>query len=135
MPRRKLRTAPTAKSAGMSSSGSGVRRHRRNGMSSRQADRRSLELDGWRTTLDYRENHRRGRDGRLLAVSALWCAEAERVPAPLRARDGTARGGIDVIWATADTADGAWAQLRLEAELADVRFAGDRADDWVGGVP
>jgi len=127
MPRRTLRTAPTGKSA--------VRSHRRHGTSPRQVDRRMLELDGWRTTLEYRENHRRGRDGRLLAVSALWCAEAERTQAPRPTRDGTARRGIDVISATADTADGAWSRLRLEAELADVRLAQDRADGRVGGAP
>jgi hypothetical protein len=87
----------------------------------RQPDRRSLELDGWRTTLDYRENHRRGRDGRLLGVSSLWYAEAERVPAPRRARDEGFRRGTEVISATADTADGAWWRLRLEADSADAR--------------
>lgn len=92
-----------------------VRRDRQHG-AVRQPDRRDLERNGWRTTLEYRENHRRGRDGRLLAVTAVWCAEAERDP--VARRDGR---GVDVISASAGSVEGVWARLRLEAELADVR--------------
>ena len=53
-----------------------TRRPRRHGMLLEPADRRALERDGWRTTLDYRENHVRGRDGRLLEVVPTWTAEA-----------------------------------------------------------
>ena len=97
-----------------------VRRHRRHGAPLREPDRRALELDGWRTTLEYRENHRRGSDGRLLGVRALWFAEAERAPSASRVGGEVGRG-VDVIWATADGAEAAWSRLRLEAELADVR--------------
>lgn len=127
MARRPSRTRPVA------------RKHRRHGAPLRQPDRRALELDGWRTTLDYRENHRRGPDARLLGVSSVWHAEAERTP--VRRRGGTGAGdnaggrGIDVIWATADTAEGAWSRLRLEAELADVRVDVGVVGDRVAGSP
>ncbi|HEY4333425.1 MAG TPA: hypothetical protein VGM78_12670, partial [Ilumatobacteraceae bacterium] len=45
----------------------------------RQPDRHALECAGWRTTLEYRENHVRSEDGRLLTVEPQWTAEAERI--------------------------------------------------------
>jgi hypothetical protein len=101
-----------------------IRRHRRHGAVLRHVDRRDLELDGWRTTLEYRENHRRGRDGRLLEVREMWHAEAERwAGSDRRLVDpvGGDRRRVEVIAATADSVEAAWARLRLEAELADVR--------------
>jgi len=70
------------------------------------ADRCELEHDGWRTTLEYRENHVRGRDGRLRQLHVQWHAVAERVD------DG---GSLSVISAEGSTVD------KLQAELADVR--------------
>lgn len=69
------------------------------------ADRRDLERAGWRTTLDYRENHVRGLDGRLLRVDATWVAEAERYD-----------GELVVASATGPTPDDAWATLRAEID-------------------
>ncbi len=66
-----------------------------------QPDRRALERAGWRTMLEYRENHVRRDDGTLLEVRASWKAEAERV-----------RRRLVVASATADTVDEAWALLR-----------------------
>jgi hypothetical protein len=82
-----------------------TRRPRRHGVSIEPADRRALERSGWRTTLDYRENHVRGRDGRLLEVVPTWTAEAERF-------DG------ELVYASAcgATADEAWARLRDDVE-------------------
>ena len=40
-------------------------------------ERRDLSVD-WRTTLDYRENHVRSVDGRLLRIEPVWIAVAER---------------------------------------------------------
>ena len=71
------------------------------------ADRRALERDGWRTTLDYRENHVRGRDGRLLEAVPTWTAEAERYD-----------GELVFVSAAGATVEEAWAQL-----LADVAEA------------
>ena len=68
-------------------------------------DRRALERAGWRTTLDYRENHIRGRDGRLLEVVPSWTAEAERFD-----------GDLAVASANGTTADEAWAHLRDDVE-------------------
>ena len=51
-----------------------IRRHR---SPLRQIDRRWLERGGWRTTLEFRENHSRSVDGRLLATESMWVAEAE----------------------------------------------------------
>lgn len=64
------------------------------------ADRRSLERAGWRTTLDYRENHVRGLDGRLLRVEPVWTAEAERFD-----------GEVTVAVGVGATQDEAWAAL------------------------
>ena len=75
-------------------------------------DRRELENSGWRTTLEYRENHGRGRDGRLECLEVVWHAEAERV-----SRNGTVR----VVSAVANTQARAWSRLRAAADLADVK--------------
>ena len=64
-----------------------------------------LERTGWRTTLDYRENHVRGHDGRLLEVMPTWTAEAERFD-----------GELVVASATATTVEDAWALLRMDIE-------------------
>ena len=94
-------------------------RQRQHGAILQQADRRELERAGWRTTLEFRENNLRGRDGRLLQVEEIWHAEAER--------DIVARTGRDVdgvaafVHATAESVDEVWAKLRRQAELADVR--------------
>lgn len=81
-------------------------RPRRHGRLLEPADRRTLERAGWRTTLDYRENHVRGLDGRLLRVEPVWTAEAERFD-----------GQVSVAVATAPTAEEAWAALA--AQIAD----------------
>ena len=75
-----------------------ARQYRRHGVTLEPADRRSLERAGWRTTLEYRENHVRGRDGRLLEVVESWTAEAERFD-----------GAFQVVAAEGATADEAWA--------------------------
>ena len=86
-------------------------RQRQHGAVLQQADRRDLERAGWRTTLEFRENNLRGRDGRLLQVEEIWHAEAER--------DGP--HGVGFIHATAEAVDEVWSKLRRQAELADVR--------------
>jgi hypothetical protein len=68
-------------------------------------DRRALERAGWRTMMDYRENHVRGRDGRLVEVEAVWIAEAERFD-----------GMMVVASATGPSIDEAWAALRSDIE-------------------
>jgi hypothetical protein len=85
------------------------RRARRHGAVLQPSDRRALERGGWRTTLDYRENHVRGLDGRLLRVEPVWIAEAERYD-----------GQIVVASAEGGTADGAWAALRADIDAANV---------------
>lgn len=74
------------------------------------ADRRDLERAGWRTTLDYRENHVRSLDGRLLRVEAVWVAAAERYD-----------GELSVAAAEGATAEEAWARLREEIDAERVR--------------
>jgi hypothetical protein len=73
-------------------------------------DRRALERAGWRTTLDYRENHVRGRDGTLLEVVPVWTAEAERYD-----------GGLTFASAEGATVDEAWALVREEIEADRAR--------------
>jgi hypothetical protein len=92
-------------------------RQRRHGAILQQPDRRELERSGWRTTLEFRENNVRGRDGCLLSVEEIWHAEAERDSSSSR------HGGLDVIHATAESVDEVWARLRRRAELADIRRA------------
>lgn len=77
-----------------------AQRARRHGAVLQPAERRELERAGWRTTLDYRENHVRGLDGRLLRVEPVWVAEAERYD-----------GRVAVASAQGATADEAWANL------------------------
>ena len=85
-------------------------RERRHGAVLEPRHRRQLERDGWRTTLDYRENHVRGLDGRLLRVEPVWIAEAERY-----------RGNIEIASAEGSTADEAWTQLAADVAAARVR--------------
>lgn len=59
--------------------------------------------------LDYRENHIRGRDGRLIEVEAVWIAEAERFDGVIRAAS-----------ATGPTIEDAWATLRTDIEYGPV---------------
>ena len=63
-----------------------------------EADRRALERAGWRTLLEYREDHLRDADGMLVGVVPAWVAEAERADV--------------VVIATARHVDDAWADLR-----------------------
>jgi len=96
-------------------------RQRQHGAILGQADRRELERAGWRTTLEFRENNVRGRDGRLLQVEEIWYAEAERDPGSRSIR------GLDFVHATAESVDEVWSKLRRRAELADVRYSDQAA--------
>lgn len=102
-------------------SSTSVRRQRRHGAVLQQVDRRDLERAGWRTTLEFRENNIRGRDGTLLQVETIWHAEAERDPIGSRHPER----GVDFIFATAESIDAVWSRLHIEAELADVRRVAD----------
>lgn len=82
-----------------------ARRPRRHGVLVEPSDRRALERAGWRTTLEYRENHVRGRDGKLVEVVPVWTAEAERFD-----------GDLVIASATGPTAEEAWIGLRIEIE-------------------
>src|SRR4029077_2100605 len=84
-----------------------ARRPRRHGLLVQPDDRGALERSGWRTTLDYRENHLRARDGRLLEVAPTWTAEAERFD-----------GELCVASAVGETIEEAWSRLRaaIDAE-------------------
>jgi len=55
--------------------------------------------------MDYRENHVRGRYGRLVEVEAVWIAEAERFD-----------GMMVVASATGANVEEAWAALRSDIE-------------------
>ena len=85
-------------------------RPRRLGECIEPVDRRALERAGWRTMMDYRENHVRGRDGRLLEVEAVWVAEAERFD-----------GMMVVASATGSNIEEAWAALRDDIESSRYR--------------
>lgn len=43
----------------------------------RNGRRRALEAAGWRTWLSYRENHRRDKSGRMVAIDERWVVELE----------------------------------------------------------
>jgi hypothetical protein len=85
-------------------------RPRRHGAFLEPADRRALERAGWRTTLDYRENHIRGRDGRLLEVVPAWTAEAERFD-----------GALSFVSAVGATPEDAWSRLRRDVDAERIR--------------
>ncbi len=102
-------------------------RQRQHGAILQQVDRRALERAGWRTTLEFRENNLRGRDGRLLQVEEIWYAEAERDPDQPAGHDPAGHDldvGVDFVRATAESIDEVWSKLRRQAELADVRRRG-----------
>lgn len=86
---------------------------RRHGVVLEPAVRRRLERDGWRTTLDYRENHVRGRNGCLVEVQPCWTAVAERFD-----------GSLVVATATAASADEAWEELYADVHADRVRSTG-----------
>ena len=73
----------------------------RAGRGLRSADRRRLERAGWRTTLEFRENHLRGEGGRLVQIESSWLAEAERI----------GLDGVDVVCASARSESRAWAKV------------------------
>jgi hypothetical protein len=85
-------------------------RPRHHGAVLEPAERRLLERAGWRTTLDYRENHARARNGQLVDVEPVWVAEAERFD-----------GALIVASATGATPDEAWASLRAKIDADQVR--------------
>ena len=85
-------------------------RARRHGAVLQPAERRQLERSGWRTTLEYRENHVRGLDGRLMRIEPVWIAEAERYD-----------GQIAVATAEAPTIDAAWTKLQADVTASRVR--------------
>ncbi|NND74985.1 MAG: hypothetical protein HKN44_08265 [Ilumatobacter sp.] len=78
------------------------RRHR---ASLRQLDRDLLERSGWRTTLDFRENHVRSESGELLEIESVWVAEAEHV------------GSHGVIGAHGRSESRVWAELAAAARI------------------
>ena len=84
-------------------------RARRHGAVLQPAPRRALERAGWRTTLEFRENHVRSLDGRLLRVEPVWVAEAERYA-----------GEIVVASSEGATADEAWEWLHADIAAARV---------------
>ncbi len=85
-------------------------RPRRHGECIEPVDRRALERAGWRTMMDYRENHVRGRDGRLVEVEAVWIAEAERFD-----------GAMRVASAVGSSVEEAWATLRADIDESRVQ--------------
>ena len=93
----------------MLSSTAHPRHHRRHG-EVHDRDRRSLERAGWRTLLDYRENHVRDADGTLLHVEPQWTAEAERI----EHRPGTPARTV-VTTVTAGSRVEAWSLLKRVA--------------------
>jgi hypothetical protein len=91
----------------------------------RSADRRRLERAGWRTTLEFRENHLRGEGGRLVRIEASWLAEAERI----------GDNGVDVVSASARSESRAWAKV-ARAALARSATGASRAHELeVRGQP
>lgn len=87
-------------------------------------DRSVLERAGWRTTLDYRENHRRGPDGVLTAVEPRWRGDAER---------SGPDGALIVFSAVGPTPVAVWRRLRVEAEAIDHASPSRGADQRVRG--
>lgn len=85
-------------------------RARQHGAVLQPVARRDLERAGWRTTLEFRENHVRSLDGRLLRVEPVWIAEAERFD-----------GEVMVASAEGSSADEAWERLGADIAASNVR--------------
>lgn len=83
-----------------------LRRHR---STLQQLNRRALERAGWRTTLEFRENHVRLGSGQLVDVEPFWVAEAER-------------GGV-VISVAARSESRAWSRLHAQSQVGDRDFS------------
>jgi hypothetical protein len=93
------------------------RSHRRDRPFVEHGDRRALEQAGWRTLLEYRENHVRSDDGTLLAVHSQWTGEAEfdlGRPAAAGATGASGRRRVLVATATAADPTAVWADLRRQ---------------------
>ena len=75
----------------------------------RQLDRDALECQGWRTTLEFRENLVRSDAGQLVGVDSMWLAEAER----------DTGGGLVVLSACARSESRVWAKLLADARSSD----------------
>ncbi|MGB3737154.1 MAG: hypothetical protein WA964_19525 [Ilumatobacter sp.] len=75
-------------------------------------DRRELERRGWRTTLDYQENHERDDSGVLGAVTALWRAEGEWTDED---------GAVIALVSIASSPAAAWRRLRVAADSTRTR--------------
>ena len=76
------------------------------------SDRRALELAGWRTLLEYRENHVRDQDGTLSAIVPQWTGEAERDHQAGTRSARAIRSSAQVLSVTADDPAAVWAYLR-----------------------
>ena len=118
------RRTPSADSHGVASRGVVGRppRPRRRHASDQADDRSVLERTGWRTTLDYRENHRRGLDGVLTQVEPRWRGDAER---------SGPDGSVVVFSAVGPTPAAVWRRLRVEAEAIDTVTSPRGADQHV----
>src|ERR1700709_923801 len=88
---------------------------RRHGPVLEPDDRRYLERAGWRTTLDYRENHLRSRSGQLLEAVPAGTAEAERFD------EQPATASV-----SAATAGEAWQLLRDEIDAQRIQLRTSR---------
>ena len=89
-------------------------RSRRRHAAAQSDDRSLLERTGWRTTLDYRENHRRGPDGVLTEVEPRWRGDAER---------SSPDGDVIIFSGVGATPAAVWRRVRVEAEA----FGPDRS--------
>jgi hypothetical protein len=92
--------------------------HRQHRASLRQLDRSALERAGWRTTLEFRENHVRSASGQLIEIETLWVAEAERPRSATADSHNGEAGAVDVVRASARSESRAWARLLGAAESA-----------------
>ncbi len=90
-----------------------ARRPRRHGEVLAPDARRSLERMGWRTTLEFREDHVRATNGQLIRVAEHWTAEAERY-----------EPSITVATATADDPAQAWTALLHKVNAGDWQSSG-----------
>jgi hypothetical protein len=99
-----------------------LRRHASAQADDRSEDRSLLERTGWRTTLDYRENHRRDLDGVLTEVEPRWRGDAER---------SGPNGNLIVFSAVGPTPSAVWRRLRVEAEAMGLDMSTRGADQHV----
>lgn len=87
----------------------GIRAGRQHGPVIGPPARRHLEREGWRTSIEFCEQHHRSLSGQLLRIDEIWTAQAERF-------DGSVARAV----AQGHDPDAAWDALAERVRVGDI---------------